>query len=49
MVPDWIELLRCPYSGGPLQLLEPEFEGKRIKHGWLVSSEGKRYLIRDFI
>jgi SAM-dependent methyltransferase len=49
MVPDWIELLRCPYSGGPLQLLDPEFEGKRIKQGMLVSPEGKRYLIRDFI
>jgi len=49
MLPDWIELLRCPYSGGFLQLSDPKFEGERIKYGWLVSSEGRRYPIRDFI
>lgn len=50
MFADLIDYLRCPETGGPLELDAPIYVNRRIKSGWLVSrSGGQRYVIRNFI
>lgn len=45
-----LELLRCPQTGAVLTLESAEYDGDRIRHGWLVTADGThRYPIRDFI
>lgn len=47
---DLIELLRCPQTGDPLYLQSADYEGGRIREGWLISlNGGQRYVIRNFI
>jgi SAM-dependent methyltransferase len=47
---DLVELLRCPRTGERLELECPEYDGPRIRSGWLVSSASRhRYPIRAFI
>jgi SAM-dependent methyltransferase len=50
MQPELIELLRCPQSGERLHLEEAEYQGERLRSGWLVPVSGRhRYPVRDFI
>ena len=45
-----LEILRCPQTGQPLILEEPEYREEQIYSGWLVAEDGaQRYPIRDFI
>ena len=45
-----LELLRCPRTGERLALEAPEYEGSRIRSGWLVAkTSANRYPIREFI
>ncbi len=45
-----IEILRCPHSGERLRLEEPQYDGERVRSGWLVAESGRtRYPVRDFI
>lgn len=41
----FVELLRCPVSGGPLQLEASRWEGDEVMEGFLVSESGERYPI----
>ncbi len=49
MHPELLALLRCPATGEPLALEEPEYRDGRVHSGWLVSESEHRYPIRDFI
>jgi SAM-dependent methyltransferase len=50
MQKELLEILRCPQTGRQLFLEEPEYQGKSIRSGSLVSEGiGHRYPIRDFI
>lgn len=50
MRPELIDILICPQSGSSLKLEEPEYDGPRVRKGWLVSERGgHRYPIQGFI
>lgn len=50
MHPQLLEILRCPASGEPLRLEQPQYEGTRVRSGRLVSGSGAHsYTVRDFI
>ncbi|MBV9726549.1 MAG: class I SAM-dependent methyltransferase, partial [Gammaproteobacteria bacterium] len=40
----------CPQTGERLHLEQPQYQGARVRSGWLVSSNGQqRYPVRNFI
>lgn len=47
MLIDRIRDLRCPRSGSPLTLVEPVLDGRDVRAGTLVSSDGGAYRIED--
>jgi SAM-dependent methyltransferase len=50
MKPEFIEILRCPATGGPLALEGAEYRDGEIETGWLVTADRQhRYPIRQFI
>lgn len=50
MYRELIEILRCPHTGERLRLAEPQYDGERVRSGWLVGESGRhRYPVRDFI
>lgn len=50
MHPQLLELLRCPASGEPLRLEEPQYAGSRVRSGRLVARGGAHsYPLREFI
>lgn len=47
---DLLNILRCPQTGQPLFLEDPEYREEQIYSGWLVTADGAyRYPIREFI
>lgn len=50
MDPELLDLLRCPRTGQPLSVENPEYADGRIRTGTLVSADGNhRYAVREFI
>lgn len=50
MSPALLAILRCPRTGQALHLESAEYEGERVRSGWLVSSDGEhRYPIHRCI
>lgn len=46
---DLVDILCCPVTGGPLALVDAEYERGRVRNGWLAAAGGARYPVRDFV
>lgn len=47
---EFLEILRCPHSGEPLRLEDPQYHDEQIESGSLVTADGRnRYPVRNFI
>ena len=45
-----LDILRCPETRERLRIESAEWEGDRVRNGWLISEpSGKRYPVRDFV
>ena len=50
MKPILLDILRCPNTRERLRIESAEWDGDRVRNGWLISEpSGKRYRVREFI